>query len=293
MLVKRLIDKLRGSDFAMEGRHDFVWLDDKAPSERSASATVGKVILIGAGPGDPELLTVKALRYLQAADIIFYDRLVSREILDIANPQAVRFYVGKRRDKHCVPQAEINQLLAEQAGQGKTVIRLKGGDPFIFGRGGEEAQTLVEQNIPFEIVPGITSAAGCGAYAGIPLTHRDYAQACRFVTGHTKDGCLTLDWPTLATDKETLVFYMGLKNLSEISQKLVQHGLPVDYPVAVIEQGTTQRQRVLTATLATVVKAVSQQQFRSPSLIIVGQVVKLRADLAWFETQQAGQKVTA
>lgn len=243
----------------------------------------GEVYLVGAGPGDPDLLTFRALRVLQKADIIFYDRLISREILNFARRDAEKFYVGKQRSNHCVPQSEINELLVNYAKQGQTVVRLKGGDPFIFGRGGEEATALAENGIDFQIIPGITSASGCAAYAGIPLTHRDYAQSCRFVTGHTKNGKLDLDWAKLSSESETLVFYMSLKNLGVICDNLIQHGMATAMPVAVVEQGTTVKQRVVTGTLKTIAGAAKQAGMASPALVIVGKVVALREKLAWFE----------
>ncbi len=243
----------------------------------------GEVYLIGAGPGAADLLTFRALRLLRKADVILYDRLVSSEILEMAKPDAERFYVGKQPDNHCVPQNKINEMLLSFARQGKNIARLKGGDPFVFGRGAEEAQALAQQGISFQVVPGITSAAGCGAYAGIPLTHRDYAQACRFVTGHTKDGQLSLDWAGLATEAETLVFYMGLKNLGTICSKLIEHGLPDDFPVAIIEQGTTARQRVFIESLTSAPDKALNEKLQSPCLIIIGKVVQLHKQLSWHD----------
>lgn len=242
----------------------------------------GEVFLIGAGPGDPDLLTFRALRLLQKADIVFYDRLVSQGILDLARRDADRFYVGKKRDLHCVPQSEINELLVQHAKAGKFVARVKGGDPFIFGRGGEEAEALAAAGVSFQIVPGITAASACSAYAGIPLTHRDYAQAVRFITGHTQDGELKLDWASLITQTETLVFYMGLKNLGQICSQLIAHGLPDNYPVAVIANGATNQQQVATGTLSTITVETEKHAIQSPSLIIVGRVVLLREKLKWF-----------
>jgi uroporphyrin-III C-methyltransferase/precorrin-2 dehydrogenase/sirohydrochlorin ferrochelatase len=242
----------------------------------------GEVYLVGAGPGDPDLLTFRALRILQKADVIFYDRLIGEEILNFARRDAERYYVGKQRAHHCVPQSDINRLLIENARQGKTVVRLKGGDPFVFGRGGEEATALAEAGVEFQVVPGITSASGCTAYAGIPLTHRDYARACRFIAGHSQDGELNLDWRNLAVENETLVFYMGVKNISIICSKLIEHGLPKDFPAAVVEQGTTQNQRVLVADLTSLPAQVVERDFQSPGLVIVGRVVALHSKLAWF-----------
>ena len=247
-----------------------------------ASAGVGEVYLVGAGPGDPDLLTFRALRLLQQADVIVYDRLVSQEILDLARRDAERIYVGKERDNHTLPQEDINHLLARLAKEGKRVLRLKGGDPFIFGRGGEEIETLAQEGIPFQIVPGITAAAGCASYAGIPLTHRDYAQSVVFVTGHLRDGSVNLNWPALVQPQQTVVFYMGLKGLDTIFSELIRHGMPPTMPAALVEQGTTQRQHVWIGTLASLPGILSGQQVRAPTLIIVGAVVALHDKLKWF-----------
>ena len=248
----------------------------------------GIVSLVGAGPGDPELLTLKALRRLEAAEVILHDRLVSPEVLEMANPAARRLYVGKARSDHSLPQAEINQALVDWARQGKRVVRLKGGDPFIFGRGGEELETLAEAGVDFEVIPGITAASGCAAYAGIPLTHRDHAQSVRFITGHLRNGSADLDWPALASRGQTLVFYMGLHGLPEICRQLVAHGLPGETPVALIEQGSTARQRVHRASLASLPGELAGVSVKPPTLIIVGGVVALHDRLAWFEATRAG-----
>lgn len=248
----------------------------------------GSVSLVGAGPGDPELLTLKALRRLEAAEVILHDRLVSREVLARANPEAQCLYVGKARSDHSLPQEEINQALVDWARAGRRVVRLKGGDPFIFGRGGEELEALAEAGVDFEVIPGITAASGCAAYAGIPLTHRDHAQSVRFITGHLKDGSADLDWPALARPGQTLVFYMGLHGLPEICRQLVAHGLPGETPVALIEQGSTARQRVHRASLATLPAGLAEAALHPPTLTIVGGVVALHDRLAWFEAARAG-----
>jgi uroporphyrin-III C-methyltransferase/precorrin-2 dehydrogenase/sirohydrochlorin ferrochelatase len=246
--------------------------------------TTGEVYLIGAGPGDPDLLTFKALRLMQQADVVVYDRLVSAPILDLVRRDAEKIYVGKQRHHHSVPQASINELLATLAKAGKRVARLKGGDPFIFGRGGEEIETLMAQGIDFQVVPGITAASGCAAYAGIPLTHRDHAQTCIFVTGHLKDGSINLNWPQLAAPNQTVVIYMGLVGVEKICTTLIAHGSPADLPIALIEQGTMAAQRVITGTLATLPKIIAQQTITPPTLIIIGTVVRLHPQLRWFKS---------
>lgn len=244
---------------------------------------VGEVYLVGGGPGDPDLLTFRALRLMQQADVVLYDRLVAPQIVNLCRRDAEKIYVGKARDKHLVPQGDINALLIKLAKEGKRVCRLKGGDPFIFGRGGEEIDQLAEQGIPFQVVPGITAASGCASYAGIPLTHRDYSQSVRFITGHLKDGAPDLNWHGLIQDRETLVFYMGLIGLEKICSSLIAHGMSADMPIALVEKGTTSQQRVITATLATMHDKIKSSDVHAPTLIIVGQVVKLREKLNWFE----------
>lgn len=243
---------------------------------------VGEVWLIGAGPGDPDLLTFRALRLMQQCDVVLHDALVSDEILNLCRRDADRIYVGKRRSNHAVPQEGINQLLVTLAKQGKRVVRLKGGDPFIFGRGGEEIEELFESQIPFQIVPGITSASGCATYAGIPLTHRDHAQSVTFVAGHLKGGYANLDWLHLANPRQTLVIYMGLVGLPVICGKLIEHGLSPDMPIAIIEKGTRPDQRVITATLATMPEKIKSEEVQAPTLIIVGSVVDLQEKLSWL-----------
>jgi len=243
---------------------------------------VGEVYLVGAGPGDPDLLTFRALRLLQMADVIVYDRLVAPPILELARREAERIYVGKERDKHTLSQESINQLLVRLAREGKRVVRLKGGDPFIFGRGGEEISTLMENGVSFQVVPGITAASGCATYSGIPLTHRDYAQSVVFVTGHLQDGSVDLNWKALAHRDQTIVFYMGLHGVGVVSRELIAHGLSADTPVALVQQGTTQNQRVIITELQSLEQTVKREQLKPPTIIIVGQVVQLHEKLDWF-----------
>ncbi len=265
-----------------------------------------KVFLVGAGPGDAELLTLRAARLLQCADVIVYDHLVSEAVLDYASPHAQRIYVGKQTNCHTLPQQQINQLLVDLAkqyqahppideasehkykvaGAHQVIVRLKGGDPFIFGRGGEEVEALAEQGIPFEVVPGITAASGVASYAGIPLTHRDFAQSCVFTTGHLKDGSLNLDWDTLARPHQTVVIYMGLQALPEITRQMILHGAAKDTAVALVEQGTCAQQRVLCGTLTTITDLSRALGLKSPSLIIIGQVVTLHRKLQWFHNKK-------
>lgn len=242
----------------------------------------GEVYLIGGGPGDPDLLTFKAIRLMQQADIVLYDRLVSKPVLNLVRRDATRIYVGKTAGDHPVTQENINQKMVDYALEGNRVVRLKGGDPFIFGRGGEELETLAEQGIPFQVVPGITAASGCASYAGIPLTHRDHAQSVRFIAGHHRSGKLELNWQELVQPNQTLVFYMGLNGLETICQQLQQHGLDTETPIALIEKGTSDRQRVFTGNLKTLPKIVREAEAKAPTLIIVGTVVSLHKKLDWF-----------
>ena len=248
----------------------------------------GEVYLVGGGPGDPDLLTFRALRLMQQAEVVLYDRLVAPAIVDLVRKDADRIYVGKQRDQHALPQEEINQLLVKLAKEGKRVLRLKGGDPFIFGRGGEEIESLSAEGIPFQVVPGITAAGGCASYAGIPLTHRDYAQSCIFVTGHLKDGTMDINWDALLQPRQTIAVYMGTHGLETLCSELIKRGLADDMPAAIVAQGTTRQQRVYTGTLKTLPEIPKQNEIKPPSMIIIGEVVKLHEKLSWFEPVSNG-----
>ncbi|MEN8178511.1 MAG: siroheme synthase CysG [Pseudomonadota bacterium] len=265
-------------------------LMEKALSKAKAFDGMGEVYLVGAGPGDPDLLTFRALRLMQQADVVVYDRLVAKPILEMTRQDAEHIYVGKERDKHAMRQEEINKLLARLAKAGKRVVRLKGGDPFIFGRGGEEIDTLAEEGVPFQVIPGITAAAGCASYSGIPLTHRDYAQSVTFVTGHLKDGTMNLNWEMLAQPHQTMVFYMGLVGLPVICKELQAHGVPADMPIALVQQGTTQMQRVFTGALGNILEIVEREKPKPPTLIIVGRVVELHEKLSWYKAPEHSEQ---
>ncbi len=273
------------AEYVFAGRIDEAGklLDELLESSVANPDFKGEVYLVGAGPGDPDLLTFKALRLMQKCDVVLYDRLVSEPILDMVRRDAEKIYAGKARAQHSIPQENINQLLVRLAQEGKRVLRLKGGDPFVFGRGGEEIGELIEHNIDFQVVPGITAASGCTSYAGIPLTHRDYSQACIFVTGHQKEGRVDLNWDMLSHSNQTVVFYMGLDNVKRICESLKSHGRASTTPAALIEKGTTSVQRVFIGDLDTLPGIVDANEVRAPTLIVVGEVVDLHKKLHWYK----------
>jgi uroporphyrin-III C-methyltransferase / precorrin-2 dehydrogenase / sirohydrochlorin ferrochelatase len=265
-----------------------VTLQECAPG---ASAGSGEVWLVGAGPGPVDLLTLRALRLMRQAEVVVYDRLVGPDVLELVAADAERIFVGKMRDRHVMPQAEINALLVRLARAGRRVLRLKGGDPFIFGRGGEELEALAAAGVPFQVVPGVTAALGCAACAGIPLTHRDHAHTLVFVTGHTRDGAVELNWPVLTQPGQTVVVYMGIKALASLCGHLIAHGLAPTTEAAVIENGTYEHQRVVTGTLATLPDRISRHQLSGPALVVIGAVVGLHETLAWFGRAAAPEPV--
>ncbi|MBU2582037.1 MAG: siroheme synthase CysG [Alphaproteobacteria bacterium] len=259
----------------------------------ASAATLGEVYLVGAGPGDPDLLTFRAMRLMQRADVVVYDRLIGSQVLDLVRRDAERVYVGKRRNQHELPQEDISRLLVTLAKQGKRVLRLKGGDPFIFGRGGEEIEMLADEGIPFQVVPGVTAASGCASYAGIPLTHRDHAQVCIFVTGHAKNGRPDLDWPLLIQPNQTVAIYMGLAMLPGLTREFIDRGASLDTPVAVVDNGTRQNQQVITGTIATIAESVAAAGIKGPAITFIGSVVRLHEKFAWFRPHETtAQKFT-
>ena len=288
---ERMIDGPVG-DLYVAGKEDQARARFRADLDSAADAAhppMGEVYLVGAGPGDPDLLTFRALRLMQRADVVLYDRLVGDDIMALVRRDAERVFVGKMARDHTMPQPEISELMVSLARAGNRVLRLKGGDPFIFGRGGEEIQVLARAGVPFKVVPGITAAAGCGAYAGIPLTHRDHAQSALFVTAHGRDGVLDLDWEVLIRPGQTVAVYMGLATLPTLVEGFARHGVSPDHDVAVIENGTRPDQRVLTGTLGDIVARVEEHGLSSPAMIIIGSVVRLRGELAleaggWSDT---------
>ena len=258
---------------------------EAAGGERAA---LGEVYLVGAGPGDADLLTFRALRLMQKADVVLYDRLVDPSIVDLTRREAERIYVGKRRDEHTLPQEEISDMLVRLARAGKRVLRLKGGDPFIFGRWGEEIEKLAEHGVPFQVCPGVTAATACAAYAGIPLTHRDHAQSCVFVTGHDRQGPLDLDWETLLRPNQTVAIYMGLAHIEDLAKAFIERGADPNLPAAIIDNGARANQRVVVGVIADIAQKARAAALRGPTIIIVGTVVSLRDKLNWFAPEQAG-----
>lgn len=267
--------------------------DLEAASKQKEGDAMGQVFLVGAGPGDPDLLTFRALRLMQLADVVVHDRLIGEGVLNLVRRDAERIYVGKRPRDHTLPQEEISQLLVRLAKEGKRVLRLKGGDPFIFGRGGEEIETLAAEGVPFQVVPGITAASGCASYAGIPLTHRDHAQSCVFVTAHGRDGVIDLDWTSLLRPKQTVAIYMGLGSLDQLAGEFVARGANPDLPAAVVDNGTRTNQQVVSAPLSSIAEAASKAELKGPALVIIGSVVSLREKLQWFEGEHSAPGLAA
>ena len=263
-------------------------LETSPATEGAGANKTGEVYLVGGGPGDPDLLTFRALRLMQQADVVLYDRLVAPAIVALTRKDARKIYVGKERDSHTVPQAELNALLVRLAKEGKRVLRLKGGDPFIFGRGGEEIEELAAAGIPFQVAPGITAASGCAAAAGIPLTHRDYAQSCVFVTGHLKDGKLDFNWRTLTQPKQTIAVYMGVKGVDALRRGLLEHGMAADTPAAIVQQGTMPEQKTYAGTVGTLTEIVSRHDIKPPSMIIIGEVARLHKKLSGWRGDPSG-----
>ncbi len=266
----------------MTGRVQSAKKDIEQQLENATAQQVGEVYLVGAGPGDPDLLTFKALRLMQQADVVLYDRLVSEAVMALVRRDAELVYVGKKAGGESSRQSDINEQLVQLANSGKRICRLKGGDPFIFGRGGEEIETLSENGIPFQVVPGITAASGCSTYSGIPLTHRDYSQSCRFVTAHLKGGKCDLPWDEFVADQQTIVFYMALSGAQNLSEQLIKHGMRESMPIALIEKGTTPEQNIYISTLVEMPQLIKTEKVGAPSLLIVGEVVKLHEKLNWM-----------
>ncbi len=275
--------------FAGQDKAALAALESELDQTASSPQSVGEIYLVGGGPGDPDLLTFRALRLMQQADVVLYDRLVAPALLELTRKDAKRIYVGKEKGQHAMGQQEIIEILVRLAKEGNRVLRLKGGDPFIFGRGGEEIETLSAEGIPFQVVPGITAASGCACYAGIPLTHRDHAHSCIFVTAHLKDGSMNLNWNALVQPKQTIAVYMGVHGIDVLCRELIAHGMGAGTPAALVQQGTTQKQRVFAATLQTLPEIIKEHEIHPPSLIIVGDVVKLHESLAWFEPADPDQ----